>query len=166
MTTMYFVDTATAVESVHAFWASMSGDIPPDVDIQVENVGDTIDSATGVLTGAWAADPVAVVHCGGGGIYAAPVGAVIDWLTSTIANGKRLRGRTFLVPLSFDRFQADGTLEDNTRDSIQAYGETLISEQSDSFCIWHRGTGSDGSTGIVTSAHVPDMAAVLRSRRD
>lgn len=166
VTTMYFVDTSTAVESVHAFWASMSGDIPGDVDIQVESAGDTIESTTGALTGAWVSDPVAVVHCGGSGVYAAPVGACVDWLTGTIAHGRRLRGRSFIVPITASSFQSDGTLLDAFKDNLTTYATTLITEQSASFCIWHRGTGSDGSTGIVTSAHVPDMAAVLRSRRD
>src|SRR5665811_2634543 len=100
VSTFYFVDTATAVDSVRAFFQAMSGDIPSGIDIQVESSGDTLESTTGALTGTWIADPVEVVHCGGGGTYAAPAGAVVDWLTSTIAAGRRLRGRTFIVPLT------------------------------------------------------------------
>jgi hypothetical protein len=91
---------------------------------------------------------------------------VIDWLTSTIANHKRLRGRTFVVPIDNGGFSGDGTPKDTLVTAFEAYGATLIEEQSTSFVVWHRGTGTNGSVGLVTSAHVPDMAAVLRSRRD
>lgn len=166
VTTMYFLDTATCVESLHAFWTSMAGDLPGDVVIQVEDSGDIIDSETGDLTGSWVSDAVDPINGAGGNGYAAPVGACIDWLTSTIANHKRLRGRTFVVPLDAGGFSADGSPKDTLVTHFEAYGETLISEQSTSFVVWHRGTGTNGSVGLVTSAHVPDMAAVLRSRRD
>ena len=166
VTTMYFLDTATVVESLHAFWTSMAGDLPGDVVIQVEDSGDILDSETGELTGTWVSDPVDPVNGVGGSGYSAPSGLVIDWLTSTIADGKRLRGRTFVVPTDAGGTSSDGTPKDTVVTAFETYGATLIEEQSTSFVVWHRGTGTNGSVGLITSAHVPDMFAVLRSRRD
>jgi len=163
---MYFVDVATAVASVHAFWLDCAPLIAGGAQLQVENFGDILDSTTGALTDTWTADPVAVVSAGGGGPYSAPSGLVIDWLTQTVAHKKRLRGKTFVVPITRDAYDSDGSLTSDVVTQMESYGGDLIATQSNSFVIWHRGTGTDGSTGLVTSCHVPDMAAILRSRRD
>jgi hypothetical protein len=163
---MYFTDTDTAVASVHAFWLDMAPELPGDVTVQVESSGDILDDATGDLIDTWVSDPVDPVHCSGPGTYAAPAGACIDWLTATIANHRRLRGRTFLVPLIAADFDADGSLNDRVHTALKSFGDTLIAAQSASFVIWHRGTGTTGSSGLVTSCVVPDMAVILRSRRD
>lgn len=163
---MYFLDTATAVASVHAFWASLSSRLPDDVHIQVENFGDIIEDTTGDLTGSWSADAVAIVDGSATDAYAAPCGAVINWNTETIANHRRLRGKTFLVPLSSNQYQDDGSLTSTTLAGIQGSADDLVASQSSSFVVWHRGTGSDGSDGLITSATVHDFVAVLRSRRD
>lgn len=166
VSTMFFLDVATAVASVHTFWTDLVGQFPDDVHIQVENSGDIIDDATGDLTGAWSADAVASVNGSSGGVYSAPSGAVVDWLTETITDHRRLRGRTFLVPVISDVYASDGTLDSGHMATILAAAEALVAAQSTSFVIWHRGSGSDGSNGLITAARVPDMAAVLRSRRD
>jgi hypothetical protein len=166
VSTMYFLDTDTAVESVHAFWTELIAQIPDVVSIQVESTGDVIDDETGELQGAWVAEPVAAINCSGSGNYAAPVGAVINWLTGDIAHGHRLRGKTFVVPCVSADMDSDGSLGVVAQSVFKGAGDGLISTQAASFVIWHRGTGSDGSTGLVTSCQVPDIAAVLRSRRD
>jgi hypothetical protein len=154
------------VASLHTLWNDLAPKLPSDVSIQVENTGDIIEDTTGDLTGAWSATAVAVVNGGDGGIYAAPVGAVIDWNTETIVHARRLRGRTFLVPLAGNNFEDDGSLATSPMGVIQTAADAFIASQSASFVIWHRGTGSDGSNGLVLTSKVPDLAAILRSRRD
>jgi len=166
VTTMYFLDTATAVESLHSFWSALAGRLPIDVDIQVENAGDTIEDTTGDLVGAWSAASVTSVAGTADDSYAAPAGCVIDWLTETIANHRRLRGRTFLVPFSSLNLSGDGTIDTTALGIIRDAASVFQAEQSASLVVWHRGSGSDGSNGLVTSSFVPDKIAVLRSRRD
>ena len=166
VTTMYFLDVVTAVASVDTFFAGLVSLFPEGLHLQVENSGDIIEDSTGDLTGAWSADTVSAHTGGSSEAYAAPAGAVVDWMTDTIAHSRRLRGRSFLVPITAGRFQDDGTLSTITKTLIQDSANTLIAAQSTSFVVWHRGTGTDGTNGLVTSARVPDMAAVLRSRRD
>ena len=166
VTTMYFLDTATAVGSIHTFWGVVAAKLPNDVHIQVENAGDILEDSTGALTGAWSSSAVSSVAGAMSDAYSAPSGAVVDWNTETIAGGRRLRGRTFIVPLGGPNYQTDGSLATLTVSALQGAADDLVASQSASFVIWHRGTGSDGSSGLVTSAKVPDLAAVLRSRRD
>lgn len=164
--TMFFLDVATAVSSVHSFWTTVKAGMPSDVNLQVENTGDIIEDTTGALTGAWGATAVSSLSGVGTGPYSAPSGACITWLTDTITDRKRLRGRTFVVPLAGDMYQSDGSLASGTLSNLQGAADDLIAAQSASFVIWHRGTGTDGSNGLVTAARVADKAAILRSRRD
>ena len=166
VTTMYFLDTATAVASVHTFWNDIKAQIPSDVTITVEPSGDIIEDSTGALTGTWTSDASTPITCTGDGEYAAPVGGVINWLTETIGPHRRLKGRSFIVPTTGNMFQNDGSYGTAPRATLQSAADALIAAQSTSFVVYHRGTGSDGTNGLVTSAFVPDMAAVLRSRRD
>lgn len=166
VSTMYFLDTLTAVASVHDFWAALLSRFPVDVMLQVENIGDVIEDTTGEMTDSWSADSVGVLAGTGSGNYAAPSGACINWLTDTVTHGRRLRGRTFLVPLAGGVYDGDGSIGAASLEAIQTAADDLISAQSASFVIWHRGTGSDGTNGLVTSAKVHDFTAVLRSRRD
>src|ERR1017187_388180 len=84
VTTMYFVDTATACAELKTFWEAVKGLLPSDVRILVENAGDTVDSVTGALTGAWSADAETATVGDSSDKYSAPAGAVINWNTETI----------------------------------------------------------------------------------
>lgn len=165
--TMYFLDVATAVDSLDDFWASMHDKMPDDVTAHVENSGDIIEDTTGELTGAWSATAVGSHTGTGTGGYSAPSGGCITWNTETILDGRRLRGRTFIVPMSGDLYQDDGTLADSPRTAMEEGAAALVLAQSSSFVVYHRKTsGHAGGNGLITSATVHDKAAILRSRRD
>lgn len=177
--TMYFLDVSTAVESVSRLWGEIAGFMPVGVTVTPERVGDTIEDTTGALVGSWVGG-VVTPHAGvAAGSYAAPVGAVITWLTSTILDRKRLRGRTFAVPLAAGAFEANGTLSTATVTTLKAAGDQFIVEQGASAVVWHRPFAGApavppraarpahlGGHGLITTCRVPDLAAVLRSRRD
>lgn len=180
VTTMYFLDTSTCVEDLHTLWTAINAHLPDDVSIQVENTGDTIESTTGDLVGTWpASDEVAPVVGLNVDAYAAPVGAVVNWLTSTVSDGSRLRGKSYIVPLAGNQFASDGSIGTAPlSDLVTAFGN-FSAGQLASFVIWRRprdAKAADGSRpavearagshGLVTSVRIPDVAAVLRSRRD
>ena len=167
VSTMYFVDVATAVNSVDTFWRAIADRLPEDVHIQVENAGDVIDDATGDLTDSWSSDATEGIDGTAAGSYSAPAGIVVDWLTATVLDGRRVRGRTFIVPMSAGGYDTNGTPSAAFITDIQNAADELVLAQSSSFYIWHRpGGGHPGGSAQVTSAHVPDFTAVLRSRRD
>lgn len=176
--TFYFLDTDTAVASLKTFWDSVGAMMPATVTIQVENTGDILEDTTGEITGSWASDVVAASPGGSDGSYSAPSGAIVSWETNTYLDGRRLRGRTFVVPLSGNQYQTDGTIVNGSLTALAGFGITLITEQSDSLVVWHRprtAKAADGSRpavaaragghGLVNSCRVPDRAAVLSSRR-
>ena len=173
---MYFLDTATAVASIHTFWDALKTWLPNNVHVQVVPSGDTIEDTTGDLVGTWAADPVTEVVGVYAGAHAAPVGACADWITATILDLHRLRGRTFIVPTAQNAFQDDGTLGVDFLAALDAAQTAFVIAQDASFVVWHRPRAAQvgppvvaarlGGHGLVTGSRVTDKAAVLRIRRD
>lgn len=177
--TFYFLDTSTALASLNTLYQGLQGVFPSVVTIQIENTGDIIESTTGELLGSWSGNAVAPFGGTGAGSYSAPSGAMIGWETGAVRDGRRLRGRTFLVPAVGSQYDQYGTLNDTMVTSVQASATAFIFEQSSSFVIWHRpfagapavGTkparpATLGGHALVIAARVPDKAVVLRSRRD
>lgn len=111
--------------------------------------------------------PAAVNGTGTGG-YAGGAGCVVNWLTDAFVQGKRIRGRTFLVPLANAAFQSDGTLADTLRTTIGA-AATAFAVSTPQPAVWSvRNLGASPVYTIagMTGASVPDRSALLRSRRD
>jgi len=164
---MYFLDVATAIPSVRAFWDACKGFLPSDVTIQVENTGDELDSVTGALVNEFTTAAVAPVTGTSSAVYAAAVGALANWKTSVVVAGSRLRGKTFIVPVTAGFFTTAGALTLECTATIETAGGTLIADQSSSFVVWHRPVnGAGGNYALVASVTAPTTASVLRSRRD
>lgn len=168
LTTFYFADSAVAirdtVDSAVTFWAPA---LPSNVELTVEGSGDVIDAATGDLTDVWS-EGGNLVHSGSAptAFAAAGVGACINWLTAGIVNARRVRGRTFVVPLEVNMYDAEGTLTVGAQTALNAGGAALA---GGGLVVWHRPTtpgGSDGSEHAVTGFRLRDRVAFLSSRRD
>lgn len=158
-----------SIQRVMSFLGALSTLIPGDVDFTAPREVDNLDEATGILTGYATRDQgVEYTPPQATGSYSAPTGACVNWITDTVARGRRLRGRTFLVPLANSAYDVDGSLSDAARTTIQSAAELMIFEPgASSFGIWSRPrNGAGGTFGEVVAADVPDLAAVLRSRRD
>lgn len=109
--------------------------------------------------------------------YSAASGAVINWRTGSVHRSRRVKGRSFIVPLAGNAFEANGTLHADTITTLQAGATALLNTASSpDFGIWarpQRVKNSDGTTTLIpngqwyvaTSSNVPDMSAVMRSRR-
>lgn len=162
---------APPVAAIREAYQGMSAQFPSGVSVRVPGSGETIEDSTGDLTGVWsAATPLVVV----GGVVpqaAAGVGACVTWNTGAIIAGtrgpRRLRGRTFIVPLANACYDSDGTLTTVARDDIAAFGTDMIA--AGGFGVWHRPTSSsaaDGTSSSVLSSNVRDKVAYLSSRRD
>ena len=151
---------------IKTFFESIKNYLPSSVTIESPSSGDRLDEATGMLTGVWSggvggstvglADPK----------HSAPAGASVTWLTAGIVNGKRVRGRTFLVPLSVNAYQADGTLDNTAYGVIQSAADALVASAAGDLLVWHRPVaGAGGSAHPVTGAKVSDRVSILTSRR-
>jgi hypothetical protein len=175
VTTMYFAGAPTQAEidGIRAFYLALVAILPTGLTIQVPSTGDSIDETDGSITGTWSvATTPAVVTGTAAGTYAGMAGAVIHWLTAGVVNSRRVRGRSFLVPLIAAAFDASGSLSATTITTITNAGNALLTA-TDTLAVWARpfdGTVSDpdprlGSSHFVTSIRVPDLAIALRSRR-
>lgn len=162
---------APPVAAIRAAYQGMSAQLPSGVTVRVPGEGETIEDTTGNLTGVWQdATPAAVT----GGVVpqaAAGVGACVTWATGGIVDGlkgpRRLRGRTFLVPLANACFDNDGTLTTVARADIEAFALDML--QAGGLGIWHRPTtpgGTDGTSYAALAGKVTDKPAFLSSRRD
>lgn len=167
-TTLYFASPSPPpLAAVRAWFQGMSGVLPTVVTIQVQGVGDVVDDGTGVITGSWSAPAPAAVVGAVGGVYAAPSGLVCNLTTATIVNGRRVRGRSFIVPIAGSANQADGSLAPGTVTSMGTTNATFLAATAGQLIVWHRPVdGAGGESAPVTNIVTPDKACVLRSRRD
>lgn len=179
VSTFYCLNPEAFLPLLRAFLQDFAAQIPQNVLVQVEGTGDIIDSTSGVLTGTWSAAPPTVVSGAAAGAYAAPAGICVNWVTGTVLDGHRLRGRTFMVPLGASAFDSDGSLNAVALSQFRLSAATFVTNAAADFVVWHRprpaGTLSPkgvllparaGGHAVVISSKVNDKVAVLRSRRD
>lgn len=166
-------DNATA--KVDTWLGSAIALLPSAVTVQVNPSVEVHDEATGNLVTYFqtAAKPVRL----GNNVnnYSAASGAVINWYTNGIKVGKggkarRVRGRTFLVPVGGETLSADGTLTNAKADLLRAATGQLVAPAGTGVLgVYSRPTVAAPNSGKwfnVSSFTVPDKVAVLRSRRD
>lgn len=152
---------------VKTFFESIKQYLPSNVQILSPSSGDTINELSGTLIGGWSGGVGGTTTGTGVGDYAAPVGASVQWLTEGVVNGRRVRGRTFIVPIISSSFDPTGSLDTAVQASIQSAADALVTAAAGDLFVWHRPVnGGGGSIHPITGARVADRAAVLRSRRD
>lgn len=184
LSTFYFADAAASQSALTTFLNAIKGLLPPDVTLTIEPGGDVLNDANGVLTASWAGTLQTPVSGTGGAPHAGPAGMITRWETATIRAGSRLRGRTYLVPTTADVFDNPGNILPSQVSILAAASSTFVGAVTPNLLVWQRprlartaytdGHGHvhkalaarDGSSAVVISSSVPNIAAVLRSRRD
>ena len=160
-----------AIAATDSFWMAVLPLLPNTVTITVQSDVEVIEETTGMLIDVMSGPALTSrVGTGGVGAYSGASGAVLTWRTNGVRNGRRVRGRTFLVPLAIGAYQNDGTLADTARTTLGTAANSLITPAAGTppFNVWARPSAkgaSDGNSYEVVGSSVPDMAAVLRSRR-
>lgn len=160
------VDAASS--KVSTAFTMIRSQLPDIVTITQEPEAEIIDSDTGEILGSAETGGSSQQGSGSSGGYSAASGAVVNWRTNDYRFGRRIRGRTFIVPLDGGAYEDDGTLSSSARDSLVSFGNRLReSDGGPQLGVWSRPrNGAGGVFATVTASNVPDMAAVLRSRRD
>ena len=165
-------DVELAIDRVDAFFNAIKAYLPSVVNVKTQADVEVIDETNGSLVNVLQGTPTAGVNgtASGATPYAAATGAVLTWRTSGIRNGRRIRGRTFLVPMSSDCFSFDGTINGTALTTLTTAATALTDTTGlADLAVWARPTGPGATDGIahaVTAFSIPDMSAVLRSRRD
>jgi hypothetical protein len=159
---------ALAASDVRTFWDTIKARFPSNVTITVDPLVALIEDINGEQSDEINVTPSPAAVTGTGlSTYAAPVGASIAWSTSTYRFGRRVKGRSYIVPMSVNDFDAAGTLTSTAHSNLQAGAAGLVAGGSQ-MVVFSRPTEVHpiGGSSLVTGSTVPDRAAVLKSRRD
>lgn len=158
--------TAAQLIADHAriFFNDLSSLLPDDVDITFDP--EVLDlSEAGVLISVWPVTPPSAVAGSSTAVYSRAAGGRVDWATDQIVSGRRLSGRTYVVPLKSDAFTTTGELASGTVTTLSAAAATFIGNTSGNrpLRVFSR---THGVSAVVTDASVPLAGAILRGRRD
>jgi len=169
------VDANSAVAKVHTFFGAVKAVLPNVVKVDVLNDVEHINVTTGDLEKVVAANAVttqtgtAASTAG----WAAPAGVCITWTTNGIrqvsSKPRRVRGRTFIVPVSQEAYDIDGTIKPVQLGQLQTAANNLAASGSGSPLLVYGRPGPENSPAgqafAVTAARITDQVAILRSRR-
>lgn len=165
--THYWNNAVTHQSDLKAFWTSVAAIMAGYVTITVPNSGDVFKEDDGTLLSTWSSGTSATITGGGTGAYAGGVGACLGWGTGGIHYGRKVRGRTFIVPLALNQYDTDGTLATGCVSSITTAKNTLLTAMGTDLQIWARPSTKHpiGNSYSVTGGVVKDHVSWLRSRR-
>lgn len=184
VSTFYFTDAVAMQGPLHAFLATLLDNMPPAVTLKIESSGDIISDVDGSLLGAWVGDNLPPSSGTVNGTFAGGAGFAVNWETGAIVGGSHVRGRTFFVPCASAALQGDGTVSDVLVNAIPGFVDTMLAGHAANMQIWQRPrlaapaysdrsgrvhpaiTARNGGSAGVVSGSCPDLAVVLRSRRD
>lgn len=171
-----------AVTKCDAFIQAIKSYIPYQSTLQTMPDVEALEVGTGSLQSIYSTTPAAATLSTGslGTKFTAASGAVVTWKTNTIKNRRRMRGRTFLVPMSINIVEQNGTLDPTFITALNTAANNLrVSGPTTRLYVYARPkkdftipgtdvsyTFSGGKAGEVIGHSIPDKAAVLRSRRD
>lgn len=161
-----------AVVKTDAFIQFLKAHIAYGASLVTQADTEAIDVTTGELIAIVTTTPAAAATSTQslGQKFTAASGAVVNWKTNEIRNGRRMRGRSFLVPLGISVVENNGTLDPGFMTSLNTAATALRAVSgSSNLMVYGRPSApgaTDGTVGGVIAHSVPDMAAVLRSRRD
>jgi hypothetical protein len=180
-TTIYVRSTAASPTPLFTFFQNIVQHLPAAVSITVPSTGRLIDESNGKMTGVWNVAGGGTVAGTSANTFAPQSGAQVKWDTGGFSNGRHVRGRMFIVPLSTSQYAATppGTLTPATCNNINTNATNMISQFSGNLVVWQRPLfvlGADGkptdelkrpgTVSTVTTATTPTKAATLRGRRD
>lgn len=159
-------EVGAALAAARTFWAAIAARLPNDVSLSFPGPLD-IFSLDGTLVGSTPASSVPSAVAGtSGGVYSAPSGAKIIWETGQIVGGRRLRGRSYIVPIAGDQYDADGTLASDFINAVGTAATALrvaLATAGLPLTVWSRKNEVEHAAVGQT---IRDQAAILRSRRD
>lgn len=171
----------TAVNDVQTFFTALKSYIPSAVSLQVDPLVIMVEDYSSEQVGEISVTtPPAAIACTGAGAYAAPVGITCQWTTGAFQYGRRVKGRTYIVPLVASAFENNGTVVNanvtafnnaaaglvNGASNLVVYTRRRLAKAADPVKGTPAVSARPGASSPVVSGSVRDIAAVLRSRRD
>jgi hypothetical protein len=146
------------------FFLQLASQLPNDVTVNFDS--EVLDlNEDGTLSAVWAVVPPAVVTGLNNSEFNRAAGAVINWATGVIVAGRRLSGKTYIVPMAMNTFDTVGVLTTVSRDLLIAVAEDFINDTAANrpLRVWSR---THATSAVAVSSSVPSAGAILRGRRD
>ena len=166
LSTFYFAGASADPGALYAFFNALKGAFAPGITWTIPNNGDSIDSETGDLVGAWSATGGGVINSTGAGSFTRGAGFSVVWNTAGIFRGRRVRGRTFMTGLYGGAYDGNGEVGTATVSAATTAASALIAATSPNLGIWSRPRlGTAGEFNSITSSSVSQDVSWLRSRR-
>lgn len=166
LSTMYFdslgAGTAQqAVSAVGTFWGALDNFMGAGVAWATEADVADINSTTGQPEDVTSTTPSTGAGSGGADLLPAATQGLIQWRTGVFANGREVRGRTFIPGLM--ETASTGGPSGTFASAAPTAAAALIADANSTLIIWSR---ANSSFAPVTSGTLWTSFAVLRSRRD
>lgn len=165
------LDVQACVDRIHNFWQALNAHIATGVVHNVMGTVDHINEINGQLVGSTGIISSAGTGTLSGDALPFQTQGVVRWTSSVIADGRRLRGHTF-VP---NPIETDNTAGTPIAAYVTALGTAAVAATAAgtyTLQIWHRpkfdATGNivrNGSMGAVNGGTGLGSWGVLRSRR-
>jgi len=162
-------DALDVVDRVHDFWEAISELLSAGLDITCTDPVDVLESTTGELTGSLPPGTVAPVEGDGSSTLPRATMLLLKYLTDDIVGGRRLRGRSFIGPLSVTTNTTGSVTPGSNTTLLTAAGNLQTGTTGSRQVVWHRPTQALPASGVVsevTSYASSSEFSVLRSRRD
>jgi len=177
-TNFYTTISLTTVAPFVTFFDTIKSKLPLNLTVQIPGTGDVVNEATGQIQGIWAKVGGATITGTGAALYAGASGAVAEWTTQGIVAGRRVLGKSYLVPLINTVYDSLGTINTVDLAVLSGAANTLQNDLGSAFLVWSRPFEPDpdrvppdtrppraGTSWHVIGSRVPDLAAVLKTRR-
>lgn len=156
---------AAAAGRMRTFFDSVKTYLPAAVSISFSEAAQWF-ATTGELQAEVGFTPPAPVVGAATGAYSAASGVVVNWLTGGVANGRKIRGRTFLVPCGQPVYSTAGQITAVPLAAITSAAQALLAGTPYLVVAANTPAGGSGYEAQIIGATVPSRVAVLRSRRD
>lgn len=181
-TKLSFLDLTTdtnrnaAGAAVKAWFGAFTSYLLNSWNVLVQPTIQEFDQQTGTLIGeaVMTTPPTATLGILTPTAFAGGSGVCVSWKTTYFFLGRRVQGRTFMVPF-VGPFDIDGTLNTSFINTANTANTTLINATNAELAVWAKTWNiplpgqprvqTGGIAAPVTTAVVKDMASQLRSRR-
>jgi len=162
-------DATDVLARFRAIWESIKANIGSSCTIDYDPICIAVEATTGVLVGAFAGtDPASTVGTGATDELPRQTQALVQLGTSTVINGRRVKGRLFFPNQLEANNTAAGLPASGLVTALNTAASTIFTPGATASLpvVWHRPTaGGVGASPAITSVSARTTWSVLRSRR-
>ena len=161
-------DNLAAISTaIRTWYDAVNNTIPNSITNTFPAEVKVLDESTGTLENAVPVTPLSPLTGGGSGTYSANTGRLVRWNTGEVAGGRRITGRTFLVPNIGTAFDSSGSVAASTLSTDNtAHAALLAATQAGDFpqlVVWSK---KNGSVHFIRQGVTLAKATTLRRRND